>query len=415
MSELSYLEKLLDGVVVEWKTLEDISIKISSGGTPKTGVSEFYDGDIPWLRTQEVNFCDIWDTEVKITESGVKNSSAKWIPKNCVIVAMYGATVGKIGINKIPMTTNQACANIQLNEEVAHYRYVFHFLCSQYTYIKSLGTGSQTNINAQIVKNIKIPIPCPENPEKSLAIQSEIVRILDKFTALTAELTAELNMRKKQYNYYRDQLLSFKEGEVEWKSLEDIALFRRGSFPQPYGNSEWYDGEGCMPFVQVADVADSGFTLHTKTKQQISKIAQSKSVFVEAGTIVVTLQGTIGRVAITQYDCYVDRTLAIFTNFKVKINKKYFAYQLKAKFDSEKEFARGSTLKTITKEEFSKFQLPLPSINEQNRIVSLLDKFDTLAHSIKQGLPREIELRQKQYEYYRDLLFSFPKPETASN
>ncbi|EFH3215302.1 TPA: restriction endonuclease subunit S, partial [Escherichia coli] len=96
-------------------------------------------------------------------------------------------------------------------------------------------------------------------------------------------------------------------------------------------------------------------------------------------------------------------------------NKKYFAYQLKAKFDSEKEFARGSTLKTITKEEFSKFQLPLPSINEQNRIVSLLDKFDTLAHSIKQGLPREIELRQKQYEYYRDLLFSFPKPETVSN
>ncbi|EIQ1174594.1 restriction endonuclease subunit S, partial [Escherichia coli] len=265
------------------------------------------------------------------------------------------------------------------------------------------------------LSKIKIPIPCSNNPEKSLAIQSEIVRILDKFTALTAELTAELNMRKKQYNYYRDQLLSFKEGEVEWKSLEDIALFRRGSFPQPYGNSEWYDGEGCMPFVQVADVADSGFTLHTKTKQQISKIAQSKSVFVEAGTIVVTLQGTIGRVAITQYDCYVDRTLAIFTNFKVKINKKYFAYQLKAKFDSEKEFARGSTLKTITKEEFSKFQLPLPSINEQNRIVSLLDKFDTLAHSIKQGLPREIELRQKQYEYYRDLLFSFPKPETVSN
>ncbi|HAJ4308463.1 TPA: restriction endonuclease subunit S [Escherichia coli] len=291
----------------------------------------------------------------------------------------------------------------------ANAKYIYHaflkFYKKELSYKRHWSTAQQT----------LIPIPCPDNPEKSLAIQSEIVRILDKFTALTAELTAELNMRKKQYNYYRDQLLSFKEGEVEWKSLEDIALFRRGSFPQPYGNSEWYDGEGCMPFVQVADVADSGFTLHTKTKQQISKIAQSKSVFVEAGTIVVTLQGTIGRVAITQYDCYVDRTLAIFTNFKVKINKKYFAYQLKAKFDSEKEFARGSTLKTITKEEFSKFQLPLPSINEQNRIVSLLDKFDTLAHSIKQGLPREIELRQKQYEYYRDLLFSFPKPETVSN
>ncbi|HHX6017154.1 restriction endonuclease subunit S [Escherichia coli] len=213
-----YLEKLLDGVEVEWKTLEDISIKISSGGTPKTSVSEFYDGDIPWLRTQEVNFCNIWDTEVKITESGVKNSSAKWIPKNCVIVAMYGATVGKIGINKIPMTTNQACANIQLNEEVAHYRYVFHFLCSQYTYIKSLGTGSQTNINAQIVKNIKIPIPCPDNPKKSLAIQSEIVRILDKFDTLTNSITEglprEIELRQKQYEYYRDLLFSFPKPET---------------------------------------------------------------------------------------------------------------------------------------------------------------------------------------------------------
>ncbi|EOC0129583.1 restriction endonuclease subunit S, partial [Cronobacter sakazakii] len=255
MSEMSYLEKLLDGVEVEWKTLEDISIKISSGGTPKTGVSEFYDGDIPWLRTQEVNFCDIWDTEVKITESGVKNSSAKWIPKNCVIVAMYGATVGKIGINKIPMTTNQACANIQLNEEVAHYRYVFHFLCSQYTYIKSLGTGSQTNINAQIVKNIKIPIPCPDNPEKSLAIQSEIVRILDKFTALTAELTAELTMRKKQYNYYRDQLLSFEQGEVEWKTLGEITTkiaSGRNKTRDADGKFPVYGSTGLIGFIDKA-------------------------------------------------------------------------------------------------------------------------------------------------------------------
>jgi type I restriction enzyme S subunit len=93
------------------------------------------------------------------------------------------------------------------------------------------------------------------------------------------------------------------------------------------------------------------------------------------------------------------------------INKKYFAHQLKAKFDKEKEHARGSTLKTITKEEFAKFEIPIPAIESQNRIVSLLDKFDTLTHSITEGLPREIELRQKQYEYYRDLLLSFPKPD----
>ncbi|HBD5989149.1 TPA: restriction endonuclease subunit S [Escherichia coli] len=198
---------------VAWKTLGEISRKISSGGTPKTGVTEYYDGTIPWLRTQEVDFREIWDTEIKITEEGLKTSSAKWIPKDCIIIAMYGATVGKIGINKIPMTTNQACANIQLDEEIVHYRYVFHFLCSQYAYIKSLGTGSQTNINAQIVKNIKIPVPFAENPEKSLNEQLRIVNILDKFDTLTNSITEglprEIELRQKQYEYYRDLLFSF--------------------------------------------------------------------------------------------------------------------------------------------------------------------------------------------------------------
>lgn len=162
MMKLNYMDKLLDGVEVEWKTLENIAIKISSGGTPRTGVSEYYDGEIPWLRTQEVDFGEIWDTGVKITELGLKNSSAKMIPANCVIVAMYGATVGKVGINKIPLSTNQACANIQLDDKVADYRYVFHYLTSKYDHIKSLGSGSQTNINAQIVKNT----PYPSHPLK---------------------------------------------------------------------------------------------------------------------------------------------------------------------------------------------------------------------------------------------------------
>ena len=220
MSTNRFMEKLLDGAQVEWKTLGEVSKKISSGGTPSTGVAEYYDGDIPWLRTQEVDFREIWDTSVKITEAGVENSSAKWIPKNCVIIAMYGATVGKIGINKVPMTTNQACANINLDERVADYRYVFHFLTSQYEYIKSLGTGPQTNINAQIVKNLEVPIPFAGDPEKSLAEQARIAHLLDKFDALTHSLTEglprEIELRQKQYAYYRDLLLSFpKPEEVE--------------------------------------------------------------------------------------------------------------------------------------------------------------------------------------------------------
>ncbi|EFH5188376.1 restriction endonuclease subunit S [Escherichia coli] len=395
MSELSYLEKLLDGVEVEWKTLEDISIKISSGGTPKTGVSEFYDGDIPWLRTQEVNFCDIWDTEVKITESGVKNSSAKWIPKNCVIVAMYGATVGKIGINKIPMTTNQACANIQLNEEVAHYRYVFHFLCSQYTYIKSLGTGSQTNINAQIVKNIKIPIPCPDNPEKSLAIQSEIVRILDTFSALTAELTAELNMRKKQYNYYRDQLLSFKEGEVEWKTLGEVAVIGTGNH-------------------DTQDAIEHGKYIFYARGREPLKL----NVFDFDETAIITAGdgagvGKVFHYAKGKYALH-QRAYRIVPN--AFMNPRFVYHYITAYFFTYIQKASvSSSVTSLRRPMFLKFPIPVPPSEEQARIVEILDKFDTLTNSITEGLPREIELRQKQYEYYRDLLFSFPKPETVSN
>ncbi|MGU3643285.1 restriction endonuclease subunit S [Klebsiella pneumoniae] len=418
MSEMSYLEKLLDGVEVEWKTLEDISIKISSGGTPKTGVSEFYDGDIPWLRTQEVNFCDIWDTEVKITESGVKNSSAKWIPKNCVIVAMYGATVGKIGINKIPMTTNQACANIQLNEEVAHYRYVFHFLCSQYTYIKSLGTGSQTNINAQIVKNIKIPIPCPDNPEKSLAIQSEIVRILDTFTALTAELTAELTMRKKQYNYYRDQLLSFDEGEVEWKTLGAIGKFT-------YGYAAKAQISGDARFVRITDINTNG-KLSPFEPMFVDISAENEKYTLKKNDLLMARTGaTFGKTMIFEEDYP-----AIYAGFLIKlsldrdiIDPKYYWHFAQSDYfwEQANKLVSGGGQPQFNANALKQIKVPIPypneagkSLSEQARIVSVLDKFDILASSITEGLPREIELRQKQYEYYRDLLFSFPKPEIAS-
>lgn len=205
--------------------------------------------------------------------------------------------------------------------------------------------------------------------------------------------------------------------EVEWKTLGEVAKFRRGSFPQPYGKDEWYDGEGAMPFVQVVDVGED-MRLVQNTKNKISKLAQPKSVFVQEGTVIVTLQGSIGRVAITQYDCYVDRTLAIFESFQVKINKKYFAYQLQAKFAFEKEKARGSTIKTITKEEFSKFLIPIPctenpekSLYIQTEIVRILDTFTGLTAELTAELTTELTARKKQYEYYREKLLTFEEGE----
>lgn len=195
---------------------------------------------------------------------------------------------------------------------------------------------------------------------------------------------------------------------VKHMPLKEIAEFRRGSFPQPYTNTLWYGGNNCMPFVQVADMLDDKFYLVEKTKQTISEIAQTKSVFVEADTVLVSLQGTIGRVAITQYDCFVDRTIAIFTKFKVNnLNKKYFAYALKQKFDIEKKYARGSTLKTITKEEFSEFTIPIPPIEVQCEVARILDELTKLRLELTEELTEELLLRRKQYEYYREQLLTY--------
>ncbi|WP_272677476.1 restriction endonuclease subunit S [Providencia sp. PROV160] len=398
MSELSYLEKLLDGAEVEWLSLGDISEKISSGGTPKTGVPEYYNGDIPWLRTQEVDFGDIWDTGVKITEVGVKDSSAKWIPANCVIIAMYGATVGKIGINKIPMTTNQACANIALNSKMADYKYVFHFLSSQYEYIKSLGSGSQTNINAGIVKKLLIPIPCPNNPEKSLAIQLEIVRILDKFTALTAELTAELTARKKQYNYYRDQLLSFDEGEVEWKTLGELSdnLDSRRkpitSGLREAGTIPYYGASGIVDYVKDY-IFDGDFLLVSEDGANL--IARNTPIaFSVSGKSWVN-----NHAHVLEFNTYAER--------------RYIEYYLNS-IDLT-PYISGAAQPKLNKRNLESIKIPNPPLSVKEHIVTMLDKFDSLTNSLTEGLPREIELRQKQYEYYRNLLFNFPRPESVTH
>ncbi|WP_332379708.1 restriction endonuclease subunit S [Lactococcus lactis] len=186
----------------------------------------------------------------------------------------------------------------------------------------------------------------------------------------------------------------------EERKLGEHAKYRRGSFPQPYGNKEWYDGEGAMPFVQVVDVTNK-LTLVENTKQKISKLAQSKSVFVPKGTVVVTLQGSIGRVAITQYDSFVDRTLLIFEDYEKETDERFWAYTIQKKFEIEKLKAPGGTIKTITKEALSSFDVHLPQFKEQAKIGSFFKQLDdTIAlHQ------RKLDLLKEQKKGYLQKMF----------
>ena len=158
----------------EWRTyrIGDICKRVCSGGTPKSTEPSYYDGEIPWLNTKEINFNRISSTEKHITLSGLENSSAKWIDKNSVIVAMYGATAAKVAINTIPLTTNQACCNLSIDETKADYRFVYYWLCSRYTELASLANGgAQQNLNAQQIKDFEIKLP-------EIQIQQKIADLL---------------------------------------------------------------------------------------------------------------------------------------------------------------------------------------------------------------------------------------------
>ncbi|AEI38628.1 restriction endonuclease subunit S [Zymomonas mobilis] len=205
---------------VEWKTLGEVSLKSYSGATPTAGSPKYYDGgSIPWLRTQEVIFGDIHDTGVKITQAAVDETAAKWVPENCVIIAISGATAGRSGINKIPLTTNQHCCCLEIDPKQANYRYVFHWVSRNYENLKEMGQGARGDLNSGLIKGFKIPIPYPNDPAKSIEEQARIVAILDTFDTLTTSISEglprEIELREKQYAYYRDQLLSFPKPDAE--------------------------------------------------------------------------------------------------------------------------------------------------------------------------------------------------------
>ena len=206
------VQREIVGILDKFTELEaerEITVRVSTGATPKAGNKAYYEGGtIPWLRTGEVTFRDIWETSVSITERALKETTVRWIPENCVIVAISGATAARSAINRIPLTTNQHCCNLQIDPSKASYRYVFHWVRSEYETLKSLGRGARSDLNVSIIKRFPIPVP-------DLVTQNRIADLLDAFDALVNDISvglpAELAARRKQYEYYRDKLLTFEE------------------------------------------------------------------------------------------------------------------------------------------------------------------------------------------------------------
>lgn len=400
---MSKIEKLIQEFCpngVEYKVLSDICERIFAGGTPRTSNNEYFKGNIPWLRSGEINFNILNTTEKNISENGLKNSSAKWIRKNSVLLAMTGATVARSGVNSIPLTANQSVCALETNEEKINYKFLYYILSLNYDIIRSLGQGVLTSLNLQIVKSIQIPVP-------PLTVQQEIVSILDKFTTLEAELESELEVRRAQYKHYRDQLLCFEGKEVEWRLMGEVGEFIRGRrFVKDDIISE---GVPCIHYGELY----THYNIWAKeAKSFLNADLAAKLRFARKNDVVIVSAGEtiedIGNGVAWLGDSDVVIHDACFA-YRHSMNPKFVSYFLQTNlFRSQiKKYISSGKISSINSPGLSKAKIPIPPMEEQERIVKILDKFNALVNDISVGIPAEIKARRKQYEYYRGKLLDF--------
>jgi type I restriction enzyme, S subunit len=372
MSSVRFLEKLLDGSVVEWLPLEQIA-KIKHGKDWK-GLNP---GNIPVYGSGGI---------MEYVDAHSYDKPTVLIPRKGSITNIFYVETPFWNVDTIYYT------DIDTSKIIP--KYLYHFIKTIDLMLLDTGSG-RPSLTQAILNDILIPIPCPENPKKSLEIQAEIVRILDAFTSLTAELTAELNTRKKQYNYYRDRLLSFEEG-VEWKTLgETCDVYTGGEAPESGLMSKTPTDVYAYPiYGNGAEVY--GYTDSYRIDKDAVTIS---SIGANTGTIYFRMA----------YFTPIIR-LKVLIPKNDQILPRYIFHAL----SSISIESKSSSVPNLNAADVKRISIPVPSVEKQARIVAILDKFDALTNSLSEGLPREIELRQKQYEHYRDMLFNFSKPEVAA-
>lgn len=388
---MSYLEQLLDGAQVQWKSLGEV-IKLEKGKQlnkellSENGLYPAYNGGISFS-----GFTDIYNYDEGTT-----------------IISQGGASAGFVNFVTTKFYANAHCYVILPKIEIVVNRYIYHFLKlnQEMLMTKQHGAGIPALRTSEILE-IPIPIPCADDTEKSLKIQKEIVRILDTFTELTA--------RKKQYTFYLEQLFYFDEAQVKHLPMgnENIGKFIRGGGLQKKDFTE--TGVGCIHYGQIYTYYG---TYTDKTKTFVSVEFAKKARMAKYGDLVIATTSETDDDVCKAVAWLGDEEIAVSSDacfYTHCLNPKYVAYFfLTEQFQKQKRpYITGTKVRRVNADDIAKIKIPVPSPEEQERIVSILDKFDTLTTSISEGLPKEIELRKKQYEYYRELLLTFPKKETV--
>ena len=404
MSKLDELIKELCPNGVEYKELREI-FNLKNGYTPSKANKEYWeDTDINWFRIEDINTNGrvLSSSIEKVNKKGVKG---KLLPKNTLIIST-SATIGEYALITEEFLCNQRFSCLIIKKEYKNIlspmflRYYAHILSKKCK--ENIKIGNFPSVDIDKFKKFLIPLP-------PLEVQNEIVRILDNFTALTAELTAELTARKKQYSWYRDYLLKF-QNKVEIVKLKDIA-------------TEMYRGNGIkreevretgIPCVRYGEIYTEYGISFEKTKSYTDENLITNKKYIEYGDILFAITGEsveeIGKSTayIGKEKCLVGGDILVM---KHKQDPVYLSYVLSTE-NAQKQKSKGKIKSKVVHTnatDIGEIEIPLPPLEVQKRIVEVLDNFEKICNDLNIGLPAEIEARQKQYEYYREKLLNFKK------
>ena len=409
-----YIARLLQGAEVVWKPLGEIASMY--GGLTGKNKTDFEEGNASYITYKnifdniEVDFDKL--EKVKISPSEKQNK----VRYGDILFTGSSETAEDAGMSSAITTTieediylNSFSFGVRFNEDIelipefSKYLFRSHFMRAAIS--KTASGVTRFNISKERLKKLPIPLP-------PLSVQQEIVRILDKFTQLEAELEAELEGRKRQYEYYRNKLLTFNEigggTKVEWKTLGEVFTLRNGYTPSKSNNDFWENGT--IPWFRMEDIR-LGSSILKEAIQTITPEAVKGKLF-PANTIIMATSATVGEHALIEVDFMCNQRFTCFIlnkGYQTLFDIKFLYYYFFLLDEKAKQSVNVSSFPSVQMNELRKWEIPLPPLEEQQRIATILDKFDTLVNSISEGLPKEIALRRKQYEYYREQLLSFPK------